>query len=222
MAVILITRELKPNDWLSTQFENSTHKLIGISFVEIFSASFNEFPQTEWIFFYSRNGVKHFIDQLPDPKELNNSKIAAIGQGTSEELRKRGLNADYIGAAQPREVAFDFLNQHKPKSVLFPRALHSRNSIRELIEKECDCYDIVVYSNTSRPKKIEFQPEILVFTSPMNVEAYMKDNRISGLQHVISIGPSTSEKLKELGIEKIEELKTPDEEAIYTTIMKNL
>jgi uroporphyrinogen-III synthase len=42
--------------------------------------------------------------------------------------------------------------------------------------------------------------EVLVFTSPSNVEGYFRDNLLENYQRVIAIGKSTGKKLEELNI----------------------
>jgi len=70
--------------------------------------------------------------------------------------------------------------------VLFPHAKNSRHSIRKIIENEITAIDIVVYENR---KITDFPPSdvaVLVFTSPMNVEAYFEKYDLKKKQKLVS------------------------------------
>ena len=55
-------------------------------------------------------------------------------------------------------------------------------------------------------KKEKFElpkSEVLVFTSPSNVESYFANTTVADNQKVIAIGKSTDKKLKAMGVKKV-------------------
>jgi uroporphyrinogen III methyltransferase / synthase len=54
----------------------------------------------DWLVFTSTNGVQFFFERLfargKDVRALGGTKVAAVGQSTAEELRKRGLAPDVV------------------------------------------------------------------------------------------------------------------------------
>lgn len=207
---VLITRDIEPDHYLINKLASQNIQLDGVSFVAFEAVHFQEIPQTDWIFFYSKNGVKYFFTQPNDNELLKNVKLAAIGKATADALLLMGRTADFVGEGQPDQVAKEFLQLAKRQSVLFPRAVNSNNSIRKQIEEACNCYDLIVYKNNIKPQLITKQYEIIVFTSPLNVEGFLSSNQIKQESKLISIGPSTTEKLKEFNFTKVIESPTPE------------
>lgn len=221
MSLILITRTLVPESKLLGKLNSKLYQVEGISFVKFKSIQFEVIPKAEWIFFYSRNGVDFFISQLNDIKLLKDYKLAAIGVGTAATLKERDLEPDFVGNGQPDKVAEQFFKECNPESVLFPKAENSKNSIRNLIEGKCICYDLNVYSNEPEGRLINTIPDCIVFTSPLNVEGFFRMNQIPVNCKIISIGPSTTKKLKGYYLKDIIESPTPDDEMLYNTIVNN-
>ena len=59
----------------------------------------------------------------------------------------------------------------------------------------------MVYETATRENIQLPEADILVFTSPSNVESFFKHTKIKNTQKVVAIGTSTQKKLKEFGIE---------------------
>lgn len=210
MTNVLITRDIEPDNYLITKLASQGIQLDGVSFVIFEAVHFQEIPQTDWLFFYSKNGVKYFFTQPNDNELLKNVKLAVIGKATADTLLQMGRTPDFVGEGQPDQVAEVFLQLAKGQSVLFPRAVNSNNSIRKLIEEECNCYDLIVYKNIIQSQLITKQYDTIVFTSPLNVEGYLSLNQIKDESRIISIGPSTTQKLNEFNIINVIESSTPD------------
>ncbi len=220
MTTVLITRTLNKDDELLLKLDVAGYKLEGVSFVSFEAIPFQETPQTDWIFFYSKNAVLYFFSQPNDNELLKTAKIAAIGKGTAETIRQMGRPIDFIGDGQPDEVAEAFLHIATGQSVLFPRALISNNTVRRHIESLCECYDLIVYKNSIVPQKLNNPFDIIVFTSPLNVEGYLSLNHIEHGTKVISIGPSTTQKLLDFKITRVIEANKPDVESIIERIVE--
>jgi len=59
--------------------------------------------------------------------------------------------------------------------------------------------DLPVYESKINEKIEASDANIIVFTSPMNAEGYLRNQQIKSGQKVIAIGNSTGDKLGELG-----------------------
>lgn len=62
----------------------------------------------------------------------------------------------------------------------------------------------------------------LLFTSPSNVRAYMKVNKIGAHQKAVAIGQTTFKALKDEGIENTIASQTPSEEGFWKAIQDDL
>ena len=222
MTKVLITRDLKEKDELILKLDAQGYELEGISFVSFEAIPFDEIPVTDWIFFYSKKGVHYFFSQPNDSDLIKNTKIAAIGKGTAAALIQMGRHVDFIGDGQPDQVAEAFLEQASGQSVLFPRAIHSNNSVRNQIDTYCNCYDLIVYKNSIVPQKLSKHYEIIIFTSPLNVVGYLSLNAIEKGTKVISIGPSTTQKLHEFNIQDTLEAAKPELDSLIELIIEKL
>ena len=83
-----------------------------------------------WIIFTSSNGVKYFWERLRkaglDTRALSAAKIAAIGPGTAEALRGKGVTADFIPTSFVAEEAANQLVGQEGAALAGQRALIPR------------------------------------------------------------------------------------------------
>lgn len=207
---VFITRELESMKYFSNCLSANGYKVHGKSLIEITQIPFNTLPQTEWIFFSSKNGVEHFFNQNPDLTK--NVKFATIGKGTASAVKQFGKTLSFIGDnSSTIEVAKSFSKLVRGKTVLFPGAKNGIRTVQKTIKNDVNKVDLFVYEtniihNVSIPKA-----EIMVFTSPSNVSAYFIDNKISKTQSVVAIGETTAKKLKSCGCKNIIISQAPDE-----------
>lgn len=178
-------------------------------------------PKTDWIFFYSKNGVRFFFQalraiglQLP-----NDLRFGVIGSGTAETLAKERIQADFIGTGEPQSTATNFLPLAKGKSVLFPQAAHSKQSIQKQLEGAITILPLVVYKN--EPLKDFDLPhcDLLVFTSPMNAAAYFNRYPFVPNQKVVAIGETTATALRSLGVKEVFIAKEPSEISLAQAVL---
>lgn len=149
------------------------------------------------VFFTSPRSVLFFLDKI----ELDESKfIGAIGQSTTDYIHQQGYSVDLTGiqSGKPKEVAKTFQAAIGDKKVLFPQSSRSKKSIQKYLNPE-QCIDLVVYETLQDPHEIKNTPEILVFTSPSNVESFLIKNKINKEQKIIAWGDSTALFLQEKG-----------------------
>lgn len=218
MKTILITRHLTETSCFKQQLEATGFRVYGQSLIEFTPVPFKSPPMTDWLFFYSRNGIK-FFGESGGFNTTNAAKIATIGQSTATYLtEKYPLKATFVGTGHPKTTASLFLEVARQQSVLFPRARHSRQSVQQLVSRDVKVYDLVVYNNQKVYLKNLPIADILVFTSPLNVEAYFDTLVRLSHQKIIAIGQTTSRKLETLGIKDFIVAKYPSEKGLVEAV----
>ncbi|MDB5006946.1 MAG: hydroxymethylbilane synthase [Mucilaginibacter sp.] len=174
----------------------------------------------DWIFFSSKNAVEYFFQLEPLlPKKV---KFAVMGSGSEDMLRRKGFFVNYTGGGiDSGDVAADFAKQANGQIVLFPSAENSMRSIQQGLSADTKVIDLPIYETILEDEVEASGAEILVFTSPSNVEAYFAGNLLYPDQKIIAIGKSTGKKLDEYGV-KYTLPYSPDEtglaEAVFGTI----
>lgn len=177
-----------------------------------------DIDQYTWLFFYSRNGVRCFYE-LYTIENVKGKKIAALGTGTAEELRHLGYTPDYIGNGMAEDIAEEYpkLLNSDTDSILFLRATNSLDTLYKLLKKKIRCSSTPIYRNTPIYQEYKKTHDVLVFTSSLNVLAYIEKNRIDS-QVCIAIGHPTYKTLSEKGIKNIVLAQSPSELGIAATL----
>ena len=153
----------------------------------------------DWIFFSSRNGVEFFFKLKPALSKK--VKFGVVGRGSEDALRRYGHLADFVGeSGDIKEVAEDFAQLAKGETVLFPRAQDSLLTIQKSLSADTKIIDLPIYETGMVENIDKSYADILIFTSPSNVEAYFAENLLDPGQRVIAIGTSTGKKFDEMGV----------------------
>lgn len=198
---VFLTRDKRKNDYflhaLSTQGFNVHQK----SLIDIKPIAFKAIPKTDWIFFSSKNAVKYFFALQPI---IDGIKLAAVSKSTADELRRLNKKADFIGySTDTRLTGKQFAAVVGSKSVLFPQAKGSLKSIQKQFTKPGQAHDLIVYETIKNNTALDFNMadmEVLVFTSPSNVDTFFEKHKIEKHQKVIAMGDATAHTLKNHGI----------------------
>jgi hydroxymethylbilane synthase len=217
---IFISREI--NDEAFKQYIKDkdvvmhAQSLVGITPIDI-----KEVPDSDWIFFYSKNGIKHFLSQkkVEDNKAIVKRKFAVMGNGSNTLLKQiTGKDADFIASGDIQESIIDFWKLVAKETVLFIKASKSLSTF-ETSDKEAQTKSIEVYSNFISESKNIPPCEIAAFTSPMNAKAFAQSQSLMKVKSIIAIGESTQDALMELAPGKeILTVKEPSEKAILLYI----
>ena len=218
---IFITRDLAADSLFSKTLGGKGYQVFGRSMLRFTSISFEEIPECDWIFFYSKNGVRFFFEQqiakkIPLPHKVY---FAAMGNGTAEKIKFYGHSARFIGSGRPEEVASQFLKYANNKLVLFIRAQQSLKRVQIELEGEIQLIDLPVYRNSPILDPKVPQADILVFTSPLNAEIYFQHNLMLPGQVIVAIGPTTANFLANLGISDFLVASTPSEQGLLDCIL---
>jgi len=195
---VFISRDLRKEDYFSNALSRLGFTVEGKSLIEFKQIRIKELPKTEWVFFSSKHAVKYFLDQKP---KLENVKFACIGTSTSQELRKHGFRADFIGQSTDiKLVGKQFSSKIGNAKVLFPIARGSLQSIQWQMVKRDNVFNLEVYATLKHSMEISEDTEVVVFTSPSNVEAYFEKNKWKATQQAVAMGDATGKALEKLKI----------------------
>lgn len=195
-ASVYITRDIREDDFFFHVLNANGFNVYGRALIDTVRIPLVKVPDAEWVFFSSKHAVKHFLGQA---KLKPGTKIAAVGKGTSDELRKFNLRADFIGGGNDtRLTAKQFGAVAGRSKVLFPQAKGSLKTVQQQLTT-AQPIDLIVYETLSRPADNLPESEILVFTSPSNLEAFLEKNAISPKQKIVAMGHATASTLKDKG-----------------------
>jgi uroporphyrinogen-III synthase len=151
--------------------------------------------RVDWVFFSSKNAIDCFLQLSPQlPKKV---KYGVIGRASEEMLRRYGIVPDFNGeedGIDTQDIAKDFAKLANGSTVLFPGAKDSLRTIQQALNKATKIIDLPVYETEMDENCDPSAAEVLVFTSPSNVEAYFTNNLLEPGQQVICIGKSTGKK----------------------------
>jgi hydroxymethylbilane synthase len=157
-------------------------------------------PQCDWIFFTSKNAVKHFFNQKP---AVGKVKYGCVGKSTAEALRRFGMKPDFIGySTDTRMTGKQFAATVGDGTVLFPQAKESMRSIQQQFVNSNKVVDLTVYETILYNDVAVPAADVYIFTSPSNVEAFFEKNKIKPGQKVVAMGGATGSALKQFGVHR--------------------
>lgn len=222
MNTIFISRGLSSSSFFKKKLEAKGFIINGKSLLKFSALPFSSIPKSDWIFFYSKNGVKFFFEGLiASGKSIpENVQWGTIGKGTAKALKNKIPIVDFIGDGNTLKTAADFLKVAKNKTITFPQAKHSRKTIQSLLGKNIISKDLIVYKNEAKKQVNIPDCKILVFTSPMNVKAYFKKKELFEDQKVFALGRTTAKTLVSIGIEDFNIAEEPSEESLVKSILE--
>lgn len=205
-ASVFITRELSESSFLKRSLDQHHIKVESRSLIKIFSIINTLDPYilkyVRWVFFSSKNGIENFFRLKP--RLSKHVQYAVVGRGSEETLRSYGITPAFTGEAEGIEmekVGDAFAQVAAGSTVLFPRAKGSLQTIQSRLTPDTRIIDLPVYETRIDENVERSAADVLIFTSPTNVEAYFKDNLVEPGQQIISIGNSTGRKLEEMGLQ---------------------
>jgi len=199
---VFISRELSDQSYFRKALEKNGIKIEARSLIRTVKVIHKLDPyilrDIDWIFFSSKNAIEYFFQLEPQlPKDV---KFGVMGAGSEEMLRLKGHFAQYTGAGiDTADVASEFAKMANGKKILFPGSENSMRSIQQGLSTDTKIIDLPVYETVLEENVEGTGADILVFTSPSNVEAYFSDNLLEPNQKVIAIGKSTGRKFDEMG-----------------------
>lgn len=195
---VFVTRNLGEKSYLKTALEKSGMELTAKSLIKMEAVAFDNVPESDWIFFSSRNSVRFFMDNKVGKMPAN---IAAVGAATAAALRQNGVHPTFVGSGiDTEEIAVDFAKQLKSdEKVLFPCSKKSRRSVQQKLAAE-QVIDLITYDTLDATVDSIPTADVVVFTSPSNAASYLQQTSLQENQTVIAMGKTTGRYLEEQGV----------------------
>ncbi|PRD51451.1 hydroxymethylbilane synthase [Sphingobacterium gobiense] len=220
---VFITRDLDENSYLGRYLVKHNIQVDARSLIRIYPTinKLDSFilKRADWIFFNSKNAIDHFFKL--EPWILKKTKLAVLGRGSEDALRKHGRVADFSGdnlGIKTEDIAKEFAKLVDGQTVFIPRAKDSLMSIQNALTSNTKVIDMPLYETVIQENVDKTNAEVLIFTSPSNVEAYFQEHLIDPGQKIICIGHSTAKAIETMGLNYTLPF-TPDEiglsEAIF-------
>ncbi len=160
----------------------------------------------DWVVFTSANAVERFTALLRDAREFASTKVAAIGPGTAEALRRFGVAADLV----PERFVAESLVEAFPSGpgrVLLPRAAVARDVLIEgLTAKGWDVTQVDAYRTyPAEPSPSALaearKADAITFTSSSTVTNYLEVAGADAVPPVVvAIGPITAQTARDAGL----------------------
>ncbi|MBK1441263.1 hydroxymethylbilane synthase [Parapedobacter sp. ISTM3] len=202
---VFITRDISAASYFYRAMAKHGIAVDGRSLIRIFPIINKLDPYilkyVDWIFFGSKNGIENFFRL--EPRLSKRTKFAVIGRGSEEMLRQFGHAPDFSGerlGINMEEIATEFAKIASGTTVLIPRAKDSLETIQKSLTADTKIINLPVYQTRMDTNVDKSNADVLIFTSPTNVEAYFADNLVEPGQKIICIGRSTGKRIEELGL----------------------
>jgi uroporphyrinogen III methyltransferase/synthase len=181
----------------------------------------------------SPNGVNLLFDALAaagrDARALARATVAAIGPGTARALAAKGIAADVIPERFVAEALVEALAsvEVEGKKVLIARAAEARDVLPDAMRERGADVDVVVLYETVREapdeKAIEAAQaaDYVTFTSSSTVTNLTEalGDRFPAAARIVSIGPVTSESVRDAGLELAVEADRHDVDGLLAALL---
>ncbi|QKF64367.1 uroporphyrinogen-III synthase [Campylobacter corcagiensis] len=160
----------------------------------------------------SKNSIKALkFNQIP----LANLEVFSIGEGTTKEALNFGFKGIYTAKnSHGNEFAYEILPFLKNKKTLFLKAKKTVSDVAGILATNgINLTLVVAYENTFLDLDSSLKPPLkstLIFTSPSNVEGFLRNFSIDESYKLIAIGNATAkllEKYQNLTISKTQNIK---------------
>ncbi|VDN46081.1 conserved protein of unknown function [Petrocella atlantisensis] len=191
------------------------------------------------IVFTSPFGVTCFFKALQahnqDLRILAGPSIISIGTSTTKALKDHGIQPDYMPEQFTTKELLDLIHhkmdrQQLSQGICFYRSKLGNTEIIKALSEKTQVTDVHLYEVLPTKIKVDLQEQWydgVVFTSRSAVEAFIATNNENYTQMsrsipAYSIGPMTTEALKEYHWSLIHEATTHSYQGIYETIMEKI
>jgi uroporphyrinogen III methyltransferase/synthase len=181
----------------------------------------------------SPNGVKLLFEAISeaglDARALAGATVAAIGPGTARALAAEGIAADVIPERFVAEALVEVLEDVEVdgKRVLIARAAEARDVLPDALRERGASVDVVALYETVREAPDEKAiaaaqgADYVTFTSSSTVKNLTEalGERFPAAARIVSIGPVTSETVREAGLEVAVEADRHDVDGLLSALL---
>ncbi len=205
MRNIFISKDINELETLEALMGNDALTFECKSLIQFKSLPFDLPVDFEVVFLSSIRSAKFLIESKKI--NLHNYRLACAGKQTALKLNEMAFKPDFIGsnASNPQHVSQEFSKWLGDRKVFIPASSRSLRSIEESIS-EGQIRSAILYETILLPLKLA-SADVLVFTSPSNVQAYFIENEVLEKSIVIAWGDSTRKTLLDYGCESSAVLK---------------
>lgn len=196
---VFISRNEGDSDLFTRWMKGAGFEVHAQSLINISPLPFEPPKQLEWLFFTSKNGVTHYFRLAGKPDA--SVKIGAINQGTAAFIREMGLTVDFVGDHADTSITARQFAEIVSGVVVLPQAKNARGIMEQYLT---NAISLQVYDNQPISDIEERMEKVLVFTSPINANAYLSKHALKAYQQIVSIGPSTTKAIMTYGLNSIE------------------
>jgi uroporphyrinogen III methyltransferase/synthase len=177
----------------------------------------------------SANGVALLFERLAargeDARALAGMAVAAIGPGTARALAARGVIADVVPERFVAEGLIEALAGIEFSRVLIARAAAARDVLPDALRERGASVEVVsLYETVVEPLDPAVVPAVaaadyLTFTSSSTVRNFLREAAPGPDTRIASIGPITSETLREHGLSVSVEAERHDIDGLVAAIV---
>lgn len=157
------------------------------------------------VIFTSKNAVDGFFFGIDDIRKYCHTQFVVVGKATATRLQSYGIKADFIPSCFNAKTLIEELKVNKTDIVdYFSSDIHDEI---DGLESVCEYHKIVVYHNSEIECENMYIAHPVIFTSSLNAKRFLK--HVSNIEEykekgiAYSIGPKTTQTLKEYGIKHI-------------------
>lgn len=248
---IVLTRSQGQNDELTKKLTTLGAEVIELPLIEVqtenntdvASEVLAEIGQYEWIFFTSANGVRGFFNlflrAFEDIRSIGFMRIAAIGPGTADTIRQYYLKVDLMPAIATADALVDAIEQEQTldniRILVITGNLNKDTLVQRLEEKRAIVDILPVYQTETATVKddaaMHFRrhgADAIVFASGSAVQSFALQAASLQLEHgarhplVFSIGPTTTQAIRQAGIPLAGEAAEPGVDGLLKVIVDRL
>ncbi len=181
----------------------------------------------------SPNGVSCLFDRLfaagLDARAFSGARVAAIGPGTARALRERGVIADIVPERFVAEGLVEALAGVPVRRALIARAAQARDVLPDALRERGAEVDVMALYETVAERLDEAErvalgrADYITFTSSSTVR-FLLESLGRGLPEgarLVSIGPVTSEALRDHGLEPHVEASRHDIDGLVEALLSD-
>ncbi|HEY4996933.1 MAG TPA: uroporphyrinogen-III synthase, partial [Solirubrobacteraceae bacterium] len=164
-----------------------------------------------------------------DARALSCARIAAIGPGTARALAAHGISADVVPEKFIAESLVEALADVPVKRALVARALHARDVLPDALRARGAEVDVLALYETSAEPLSEGAlaaaraADYITFTSASSVRYFLQaaggEAALSPDTRIVSIGPITSQTLREHELNPHVEAASHDIEGMIAALL---
>jgi uroporphyrinogen III methyltransferase/synthase len=177
----------------------------------------------------SANGVEFLFERLADQRldarVLAGLRVAAIGPGTAAALRRHGVIADVVAERFVAEGLLEALAGLELHRALVARAADARDALvdglraRGIEVEVLALYDTLAEELDEPSRAALAQADYVTFTSASTVRFLFDQAQPGTRARLVSIGPITSQALRERGLEPHVEAEQHDIDGLLAALV---